>query len=88
MNDLINSIFELFGAIVIWKNVKQLIKDKQVKGVYYPLWIFYATWGFWNLYYYPSLNQHLSFYAGIVMVIGNTIWVSLAFYYGKKNDRK
>lgn len=84
MNDLINGIFELAGALVVWKNVNQLIKDKQIKGVYYPLWVFYAAWGFWNLYYYPSLNQYLSFYAGIVMVIGNTIWVSLAFYYGRK----
>jgi len=81
MNDLINGSFELFGAYLTWANVYKLLKDKEVKGVYWMIWVFYSAWGMWNLYYYPSLDQWASFYAGIIMVIGNICWVVLAIKY-------
>jgi hypothetical protein len=84
LNDIINSCFEFGGAIVIWINIYKLYKDKEIKGVFWPVWIFYAIWGLWNLHYYPSLNQMFSFYAGICLVIGNIIWVIQAFYYSTK----
>lgn len=79
--DLLNALFEFGAAIVMWINVLKLYKDKQIHGVFWVVWIFYACWGIWNLYYYPMLNQTLSFYCGIILVIGNIVWVSLAFYY-------
>ena len=80
-NDLINGLFESGGSIIIWINIFKLYKDREVKGVYYPLWIFYSLWGLWNLYYYPSLNQQISFIAGITIVAGNIIWSTMAFYH-------
>lgn len=88
MNDLINGLFELGGAIVIWINVLKLHKDKEIKGVFWPIWIFYSAWGMWNLFYYPSLGQTFSFYGGICLVIGNTLWCLQAFYYSLKNKAK
>lgn len=83
INDLINGGFELAGAYLTWMNVFKLSKDKKVRGIYWMIWIFYSCWGLWNLYYYPSLDQWASFYAGVVMVAGNIVWVILAIKYRK-----
>lgn len=45
--------------------------------MYWPMTAFFTAWGFWNLHYYPSLEQWFSFYAGIVLVLGNLCWVGL-----------
>ena len=77
-NDTINGLFELFGAVVSWRNAWQLWRDRQIKGVYWPAWYFFAGWGVWNLYYYPSLGQWRSFAAGAVLTAGNIAWVVAA----------
>ena len=84
--DMVNGFFELIGSVFVWINVYKIYQDKEVKGIYWPLSIFFGAWGFWNLYYYPFLDQWVSFYAGIVMAFGNVAWVWLAYYYmrGKK----
>ncbi len=74
-NDLINGLFEFLGAIFIWKNFFTLLKDKEVKGIYYPSVVFFTLWGIWNIFYYPSLNQWISFVGGIVLALGNVFWV-------------
>lgn len=79
--DLVNALFELCGAIVVWISVWKLYQEKEIKGVYWPAWAFFAAWGIWNLFYYPSLDQVLSFYAGIVLVLGNVTWTMMAVYY-------
>ena len=81
INDLINAFFEFGGAVVVWMNVFKLHKDKKIMGVFWPVWVFYSVWGMWNLYYYPTLQQHWSFWAGLLLVIGNTFWVCQAVYY-------
>lgn len=84
--DLINGLFELAGSYFTWKNAWILYQEKEIKGVYWPTWLFFTVWGLWNLIYYPSLNQYFSFYAGIVLVAGNIAWVGLAFYYKNKTE--
>lgn len=79
--DLINAAFEFGGAFFTWMNAYYLYKDKAVKGAFSGAFIWFATWGVWNLYYYPHLDQMLSFYAGIVLVIGNIAWVGLYIKY-------
>jgi uncharacterized membrane protein HdeD (DUF308 family) len=78
-----NAIFEMAGAIFTLVNVVKLYKDKQIRGVYWPIWIFYTLWGFWNLYYYPMVDCWWSFVAGIFLVTFNTAWIVLAFKYRK-----
>lgn len=79
--DLINGLFEIGGGIFNYTNIRQLLKDKEVKGVKIFPTMFFSIWGFWNLFYYPSLDQWLSFVGGIILVISNAYWVFLAFYY-------
>lgn len=76
--DLINGVFETGGAFAAWRNFLQLRKDREIRGVYWPVYVFYSLWGLWNLAYYPWLNQWLSFTAGTVLVAGNCAWVLLA----------
>jgi hypothetical protein len=75
---LINGLFETGGAFAAWRNFIQLRRDREIRGVYWPVYVFYSLWGFWNLIYYPSLSQWISFTAGIVLVGGNCAWVVLA----------
>jgi hypothetical protein len=79
-NDLVNGLFELLGAFLTWRNFAQLMRDREVKGVYWPTTFFFLVWGIWNLYYYPSLGQWLSFLAGIILCAGNAAWVFLAWH--------
>ena len=85
MNDWINGSFELLGGILCWLNVAKIRKDRKVQGVYWPVQAFFALWGWWNLYYYPSLGQWASFAGGAFLVIGNTAWVLLALKYARLN---
>ncbi len=78
MNDLINGTFELVGAFLCWMNFARLLRDREIRGVFWPASAFFAVWGLWNLYYYPSLGQWFSFGAGVVLCAGNLAWVGLA----------
>lgn len=79
--DIANGFFELIGGILLWRNVCKLYRDKQLRGVFWFPTAFFGLWGYWNLYYYPSLDQWASFLGGLVIVSANTIWVILAIRY-------
>lgn len=86
--DLINGTYETMGGILLFLNCIRLYKDKEVKGISIFTTAFFASWGFWNLVYYPHLHQWLSFYGGILVVTANTTWVAMAFYYKRKSKRE
>ncbi len=82
--DATNAASELVAAVLMWLSVRELRHDKKVRGVYWPAWAFFAAWGWWNIVYYgPVLGQWLSWWAGLVMVSVNTVWVVLAIRYRK-----
>lgn len=81
--DFINGSFELLGTFAILGHVRQLWKDKNVAGVSIPATVFFASWGFWNLYYYPHLGQWWSFAGGIGIVLANILWISGMVYYSR-----
>lgn len=81
--DFINGAFELLGAVAIYGHIRQLVKDKAVAGVSIMATIFFASWGVWNLFYYPHLGQWVSFAGGLLIVIGNLCWISGLVYYTK-----
>jgi len=81
--DLVNGSYELLGAPFIFLSVIQLYKEKKVHGVSWMHAAFFATWGFWNLYYYPHLDQWFSFIGGVAIVIVNTFWLGQILYYSK-----
>ena len=91
--DLINGSFECFGGTLLCINIYRLLRDKQVRGISLIPVIFFTLWGYWNLFYYPHLNQWVSFFGGILVVLANTMWVLMAIYYkrnpkGKNADEK
>lgn len=85
LNDLGNAFFEGGLAALLTLNIKSLVKDKVVRGASLLPSIFVTLWGYWNMYYYPHLGQTLSFYCGSAVAAMNTVWLSLAFYYRRKN---
>jgi len=83
--DIANGFFESIAGFMLWFNSLKLYRDKKVLGVHIFPTFFFALWGYWNLFYYPHLNQWVSFFAGINVVLANTAWVVLAVHYrGKK----
>lgn len=85
--DLGNAIFEAGGAILLWLNVRALLKDKQLRGVVLLPTLWYQTWGAWNLWYYHAIGQHLSWYAGFGVFAANSVWVGLALYFRFRKPR-
>lgn len=87
-NDLINGCFELFGGLLLCLNVYRLYCDKNVRGVSLVTMSFFTAWGYWNLYYYPSLGQILSLIGGVFLVAVSTVWVAMVAYYYWRSRRK
>lgn len=80
-SDFINAVFESFGGLFIGLSCWRLHQHKKALGIsLWHVWFFMA-WGYWNLYYYPSLGQWWSFAGGVGVVIANTIWFVMILYY-------
>ena len=75
--DLINGIFELCGSIILLLNLGRLWKQRSLKGTHWAPVAFFISWGCWNLFYYPHLDQWLSFIGGCAIVGVNTAWIGL-----------
>lgn len=84
--DQINGTFEFVGSLALWANVYRLHRDKQTRGVTWFATAFFMTWGYWNLFYYPHLDQWWSFWGGLSLVIANTIWLVQMLYFMWRND--
>jgi len=82
--DLINGTFELLGGYALWRNVRQLYQDKEHRGVTTGATAFFMSWGYWNLYYYPHLDQWWSFVGDLNIVAANTVWLVLMIYYARR----
>ena len=76
--DIINALFEFCGSIAVWQNVATLLREKKVRGVSLVSMSFFTAWGFWNIWYYPSLGQVWSAYMAAFLCLGNLTWVALA----------
>jgi hypothetical protein len=85
--DLINGGFEILGAPFIFLSIIKLFRDKEVKGINWMHVSFFTAWGFWNLFYYPHLGQWCSFLGGLGIVISNSIWLGMLFYYLRRSKR-
>lgn len=79
--DALNGAFELLGGVVLWQNVRRLRQDKQVRGADWRVTGFFMAWGVWNLYFYPHLEQWLSFTGGLCIVAANAVWLYYAIKY-------
>jgi hypothetical protein len=82
--DLINGLFEFCGGLLILNHCRVLLRDKAVAGVSVFSTAVFTSWGFWNLYFYPSLGQWWSFAGGLAIVCANALWLALMFKYRAK----
>ena len=89
MWDLINGSFEIFGGFfIIYFSCRKLIREKKVRGVSWVHISYFTLWGFWNLAYYPYLNQWLSFVGGAFVVTANCFWLYLMIYYIRREQNE
>ncbi len=88
MNDLLNGLFEFSATFFLWLHVRRIYHDKEVAGASVTACFFFTLWGYWNLYYYPSLDQWWSFAGGIGVVGLNTAWLAGMLRYGTRKKRK
>lgn len=79
--DKLNGTFEAAGAVLLWYDVRVVYLHKQIRGIWWPARTFFMVWGFWNILYYPSLDQWWSFWAGVALVSANAVWCALAYRY-------
>jgi hypothetical protein len=79
--DMINGLFESCGGFFVLLGVLNLHRAKTVRGVSWIHVAFFSSWGYWNLYFYPHLNQWLSFSGGVFLVAVNTCWLAQIGYY-------
>ena len=79
--DVINSLFEGLIIIFIILNIKEILKDKKVRGFTLFYVVFFFTWSVWNLFYYFSLKQPISAFSVFIGTILGVCADFLVFYY-------
>lgn len=84
--DLINALFEFGMALTICLSGWKLHKEKSVRGFHWSQVAFPTAWGIFNLFYYPSLGQNLSFFGGVAVVTCNLCYLSAIWTYRDKGD--
>jgi len=82
--DFINGSFELLAGLFVLNHCRVLYAHKEARGVSLASVAFFTLWGFWNLYYYPTLQQPLSFYGGLFVVAANAVYLGMMFSYRTK----
>lgn len=75
--DLFNALFEIGGCFAVFLSVRRLYIDRSVKGVSPWTSVFFTSWGFYNLFYYPHLSQWLSFGGCFLTTFMNAAWLIL-----------
>ena len=87
MHDILNGLFEIGGALLLLLHCRTLYRDKSVKGMSVAPFVFFTAWGYWNLYYYPSVGCPWSFIGGLAVVAVNTIYLFMLWWYLRKGTR-
>jgi len=79
--DILNGLFELGGALAIVPSIKSILDKRQAIGIHWAHQLFFCSWGLWNLFYYPNLEQWFSFIGAVVLVLTNLLYTSLVWKY-------
>lgn len=82
--DTVNGLYEFLGGVFVLMHCRQLYRDKLVKGVSLVAIVCFFTWGLWNLYYYPHLDQWASFWGGIAVCSANVVYIGMLVYYKQR----
>lgn len=83
--DLVNGLYEFCGGLVILLlNIRCTYRDKMVRGVNPWAVSFFASWGWWNCWFYPAIDQWFSFAGAVFLATMNAIWFAQLLYYTRK----
>lgn len=85
--DGINALFELGGAIAVIPSIMKLLSDRHHAGVSAWTMMFFSAWGWWNLLYYPHLDQMLSTIGAAFLAVANTTYLILLVRFGARAQR-
>jgi len=83
--DIINAMFELGGFMAIIPSILAVLRDKCWQGLSLMTPVFFTSWGFWNILYYPHLDQFWSACAAVLLTVSNSIYLALLFKYRTKS---
>lgn len=75
--DLINAAFECLGVVAVGLSIAKLCKDRKVAGVHWGMVAFFFSWGCWNMFYYPYLDQWYSTAGAVLTAVANGIYLAL-----------
>lgn len=75
--DHLNGIFESVGGLLLLMNVRRAWRDQAIRGLHPLPSVFFWAWGAFNLWYYPSIGQRWSFWAGIAPCLANTAFLAV-----------
>ena len=79
--DHINGAIEAVAGFFVLNHCRVLYAHKETRGVSIVSSLFFMCWGFWNLYYYPHLNQPISYYGGLFVVTANALYIGMMVRY-------
>lgn len=82
--DAVNGGFEVGGGFFMLNHCRVLHAHKSVRGVSMLSSLFFLTWGVWNLYYYPALNQPVSFYGALFITAASSIYIAMMLHYRRR----
>ena len=81
--DFVNACLNIGGVIAITTSIYRVLRDKLVRGVHWGMLIFFITWSTWNLFLYYHIGLWMSVVAGFLMVLTETLYLFLLFYYSR-----
>lgn len=79
--DQVNAFWEAMAAIMVWGNVRELLKAKAVAGVRLSVTGYYIAWGVSSMFYYWHLGHWWSLAGNVAIVAANVTWLALALRY-------
>ncbi len=82
--DFINSGFNIAAGAFVMLNVRRVWRDREVRGASPWTPAFFAAWGLWNLWFYPSVSCWASFVGGLGVLFANVIYLFLMVRFSSK----
>lgn len=83
MPDFINGLFEILAGVFVLRHAWATHKAKNSDGISVDAIWFFTAFGLWNIFYYSSLDQMVSFCAGLFVIFANLVW-AIQFYKYRK----
>ena len=81
MIDQVTSWFNIGAIIILWLNIRCLLRDKQLKGYSIYAACYFASWALWGIYMYWKIDLIWSMIASCVLLAAYICWIGLILWY-------